>query len=253
MPFDIGVPVCGDIAVALWFGAYNLGQRLHSRPAAAYAFHTAFFESGGVDRITVHQLDVADPALFPRRPSAASSWTSSSGPTVPATQRLWRLMQMERSAAALLVCTSTPCQEFCHALWAVLMKKVHAWLQTLAMPLSAQVLAGDVKWMRDKWRELMAKMYGVDSMPMPSPDKRMDDVLAEMKGRIRDGPLLRKEAHGPRRHLHRPQTHHSMESRTHPKQQRQSRRLSSPQRQLAHPRQPRHQRQSQGTAMAAPA
>lgn len=78
------------------------------------------------------------------------------------------------------------------------MKKVHAWLQTLAMPLSAQVLAGDVKWMRDKWRELMAKMYGVDSMPMPSPDKRMDDVLAEMKGRIRDGPLLRKEAHGPK-------------------------------------------------------
>jgi hypothetical protein len=66
VPFDIGVPVCGDVAIGLWFGAYNLGQRLHSRPAAAYAFHTAFFEAGGVERITVHQLDVADPALFPR-------------------------------------------------------------------------------------------------------------------------------------------------------------------------------------------
>ena len=65
MPFDIGVPISGDVAIGIWFGAYNLGQRLHSRPAAAYAFHTAFFAPNGMDRITVHQLDVADPALFP--------------------------------------------------------------------------------------------------------------------------------------------------------------------------------------------
>ncbi len=58
---------------------------------------------------------------------------------------------------------------------------------------SEQVLAGDVKWMRDKWRELMAKMYGVDSMPVPSPDnKRMDDVVAEMKTRLQEGSPLRK-------------------------------------------------------------
>lgn len=44
MPFDIGVAIAGDVTIGLWFGAYNLGQRLHSRPAAAYAFHTAFFE-----------------------------------------------------------------------------------------------------------------------------------------------------------------------------------------------------------------
>jgi hypothetical protein len=44
VPFDIGVPIAGDVTIGLWFGAYNLGQRLHSRPAAAYAFHTAFFE-----------------------------------------------------------------------------------------------------------------------------------------------------------------------------------------------------------------
>lgn len=48
MPFDIGVPISGDVAIGLWFGAYNLGQRLHSRPAAAYAFHTAFFEENKV-------------------------------------------------------------------------------------------------------------------------------------------------------------------------------------------------------------
>lgn len=48
VPFDIGVPISGDVAIGLWFGAYNLGQRLHSRPAAAYAFHTAFFEENKV-------------------------------------------------------------------------------------------------------------------------------------------------------------------------------------------------------------
>ena len=117
MPFDIGVPVCGDIAVALWFGAYNLGQRLHSRPAAAYAFHTAFFESGGVDRITVHQLDVADPALFP--PEAQRSFFMdiklrpySAGNAAP--------VEVDADGEVCgcpACCTSTPCQEFCHALW----------------------------------------------------------------------------------------------------------------------------------------
>lgn len=65
MPFDVNVPVSGDIVIGIWFGAYNLGQRLHSRPAAAYAFHTAWFEDRQVERITMHQMDAADPALFP--------------------------------------------------------------------------------------------------------------------------------------------------------------------------------------------
>ena len=65
MPFDVNVPVSGDIVIGIWFGAYNLGQRLHSRPAAAYAFHTAWFEDRQVERVTMHQMDAADPALFP--------------------------------------------------------------------------------------------------------------------------------------------------------------------------------------------
>ena len=65
VPFDVNVPVSGDIVIGIWFGAYNLGQRLHSRPAAAYAFHTAWFEDRQIERITTHQMDVADPALFP--------------------------------------------------------------------------------------------------------------------------------------------------------------------------------------------
>ena len=65
VPFDVNVPVSGDIVIGIWFGAYNLGQRLHSRPAAAYAFHTAWFEDRQIERITMHQMDVADPALFP--------------------------------------------------------------------------------------------------------------------------------------------------------------------------------------------
>ncbi len=72
MPYNIGVTVCGDVAIALWFGSYKLGERLHSRPAAAYVFHTAFVEAGAVKRIAVQQLDVEDAALFP--PAAARSF-----------------------------------------------------------------------------------------------------------------------------------------------------------------------------------
>ena len=68
VPFNIGVRVVGDVTVGLWFGSYNLGQRLHSRPAAAFAFHTAFVDES-VQRITMHQLDVPTPGLFP--PEAA--------------------------------------------------------------------------------------------------------------------------------------------------------------------------------------
>lgn len=64
MPFNINLPVVGDVAIAVWFGSYNLGQRIHTQPALAYCFHTAFAESG-VERVSVQQLDVADGALFP--------------------------------------------------------------------------------------------------------------------------------------------------------------------------------------------
>lgn len=64
VPIKVGVPVVGDVTVAVWFGSYNLGQRLHSRPALAFTFHTAFAEPGSM-RITVDQLDLADSALIP--------------------------------------------------------------------------------------------------------------------------------------------------------------------------------------------
>ena len=57
MPFKIEMPVVGDIAIAMWFGSYNLGQRLHSRPAFAYSFHTAFADSGQ-SRVSLTELDV---------------------------------------------------------------------------------------------------------------------------------------------------------------------------------------------------
>ncbi len=46
VPFNIGVAVRGDITLGVWFGHRNLGQRLHSRAAFSFAFHTAFVESG---------------------------------------------------------------------------------------------------------------------------------------------------------------------------------------------------------------
>jgi hypothetical protein len=65
VPFEIGVPVAGDVAIGVWFGSYNLGARLHGRPALAYAFHTAFLDDSGVERVEAAQLDVAQPDLFP--------------------------------------------------------------------------------------------------------------------------------------------------------------------------------------------
>ena len=71
VPIKVGVSVVGDVTVAVWFGAYNLGQRLHSRPALAFAFHTAFTDQGSV-RITCEQLDLADAGLIP--PEAAKGF-----------------------------------------------------------------------------------------------------------------------------------------------------------------------------------
>ena len=63
VPFDIGVPVLGDVTIAIWFGEHNLGERLYQRPALAYAFHTAFAETG-VDRVSIPKLDVANSAFY---------------------------------------------------------------------------------------------------------------------------------------------------------------------------------------------
>jgi hypothetical protein len=150
VPFDIGVPIAGDVTIGLWFGAYNLGQRLHSRPAAAYAFHTAFFEEKKVERITVHQLDVADPALFP-----------------PDAQRQFF---MDIQLAPYTAETAPP----------------------IEFEGDGEALAGCVMWMRDKWRELMGKMYGTDDRRGASPDRRMDAVVSEVKDFIKDRAQLRK-------------------------------------------------------------
>ena len=71
VPINVGVPVVGDVTVAVWFGSYKLGQRMHSRPALAFAFHTAFADPGSV-RIKVGQLDLADAAIIP--PEAAAGF-----------------------------------------------------------------------------------------------------------------------------------------------------------------------------------
>ena len=64
MPYNVNMPVVGDVAIAVWFGNFNLGQRIHMQPSLAYCFHTAFAESG-VERVSVQHLDVADGSLFP--------------------------------------------------------------------------------------------------------------------------------------------------------------------------------------------
>lgn len=40
IPFEVGVSVVGDITIAVWVGDHNMGDRIHTRPTFAYAFHT---------------------------------------------------------------------------------------------------------------------------------------------------------------------------------------------------------------------
>jgi len=67
VPYSIDLTVKGDVSVAIWFGMYNMGQRLNTKPDLAYCFHTAFAESG-VERVKARDLDVSDPTLFPDDP-----------------------------------------------------------------------------------------------------------------------------------------------------------------------------------------
>jgi hypothetical protein len=118
-----------------------------------------------VDRITVHQLDVADPALFP-----------------PDAQRKFFM--------DIKLAPYTPNGADAHSCVPV------------EMDADGEVLAGDVQWMRDKWRELMGKMYGADrTTPKQSPDKRMDEVVAEMKDFLKEGSPLRRCAAGTGLHI----------------------------------------------------
>lgn len=71
MPYDINLTLAGDVAIAIWFGSYNLGQRIQTQPALTYCFHTAFVEAGA-ERVSVSQLDVVDGSLFP--PQAARNF-----------------------------------------------------------------------------------------------------------------------------------------------------------------------------------
>lgn len=69
--------------------------------------------------------------------------------------------------------------------------KPYAGKQGMVQPRSddpdGDILAGDVLWMREKWRELMVKFYGQEPSPMASPEKPpgMDDVVAEMRQRLK--------------------------------------------------------------------
>lgn len=64
VPFNIGVSVVGDIAIGVWFGHQNLGQRIHGRPSLSYAFHTAFL-SAETMRVSLPSLDISNKRLFP--------------------------------------------------------------------------------------------------------------------------------------------------------------------------------------------
>lgn len=64
VPFNINVSVVGDIAIGVWFGHHNLGQRLHGRPSLSYAFHTAFL-SAETMRVSLPSLDISNKRLFP--------------------------------------------------------------------------------------------------------------------------------------------------------------------------------------------
>lgn len=70
--------------------------------------------------------------------------------------------------------------------------KPYAGKQGLVQPrevdADGEILAGDVLWMRDKWRELMVKFYGQDppqASLSPQQPPGMDNVVAEMRQRLK--------------------------------------------------------------------
>jgi len=73
VPFEIGVSVVGDVTIALWRGDHNMGERIHSRPSFAYAFHTAFVAEG-LERVTMRQLDIFDQTVLPATPAAQAAF-----------------------------------------------------------------------------------------------------------------------------------------------------------------------------------
>ncbi|KAK9829521.1 hypothetical protein WJX72_006312 [[Myrmecia] bisecta] len=58
VPFEIGLPVKGDVALAVWLcGEEGLADKLLARPAVAYCWHTAF-QASGLERVPRTSMDV---------------------------------------------------------------------------------------------------------------------------------------------------------------------------------------------------
>ena len=85
VPFNIGVAVRGDITLGVWFGHRNLGQRLHSRAAFSFAFHTAFVESGA-DRVQLPMLDISNKVGLLAYPAAQGRHAGGRSPSLVAAQ-----------------------------------------------------------------------------------------------------------------------------------------------------------------------
>lgn len=59
--------VVGDVTIAVWLGDHNMGERIHSRPSFAYAFHTGTFQAF-VCRHVGHNVEYGgDQRLFQSR------------------------------------------------------------------------------------------------------------------------------------------------------------------------------------------
>jgi len=52
VPYNIDLAVKGDVSIAIWFGMYNMGERLNTKPDLSYCLHTAFAHSG-LERVKV--------------------------------------------------------------------------------------------------------------------------------------------------------------------------------------------------------
>ena len=147
-PYAVGVPVSGDVTLALWFGSpARLGDAVHAAPPAlAFAFHTAWTPPAGATlRAPAPELDVCAPGLF-----AAGAGTSFFVDVV-------LLAGGEgggggaRGApppySSLLPPTPRP--------------------STPASP--AGVDAGGLAWMRATWQATTARRYGTGESPAATP------------------------------------------------------------------------------------
>lgn len=191
MPFNIGVSVVGDIAIGVWFGHHNLGQRIHGRPSLSYAFHTAFL-SAETMRVSLPSLDISNKRLFPASkatnffmdvtledtdaPPTAECASGLTCYTTNITLCLQRCAVLALAHSIHPTCTNETCLGKCRQPLGeqlrvgsqarqCLLLRGSVLLMLCDCRMAGQIEEGDLVRLRSKWQETMGKIHGASPTP----------------------------------------------------------------------------------------